>query len=345
MSMRTSRVLWILLTLCVLAGVVAATALLVDYSSPLPRFCDPDAGCEALRRTKYAHLGPFSTPVLGLVAFGVLSVTAILRGTTARLAQALVGLGMGGVALMLIVVQIKVHTFCPFCMVVDTSSLLIFALSAARYLLDLDPPAPPHIGAGALAALATVAGVTGFLGMRRPPKTGSIPPVIAEELARTPPGKVTIIDFVDFECPFCRHTHEEFEPLLEQHKDQLRIVRKQVPLAIHAHALPAARAACCGETLGQGDAMADALMATPPGEFTPANCEKIAASLRLDVDAFRACMNSKETQDRITNDRETFKAAHCQGLPTIWVGTIKLEGSQDRADLARAIDAALGERT
>ena len=106
--------------------------------------------------------------------------------------------------------------------------------------------------------------------------------VIRAEMARTrPAGQVTVVDFVDFECPYCRMTHAALEPILEAHRDRVRLVRRQVPLRMHPHALDAARAACCGERLGKGDAMASALFSAPVEQLTREGCEKIAQSVGL----------------------------------------------------------------
>src|SRR5262249_3784086 len=154
------------------------------------------------------------------------------------------------------------------------------------------------------------------------------------------------VDFVDFECPFCRETHEGLRPILEQNKDKLRLVRKNVPLTrIHPHAMEAARAACCGEELGMGDAFAEALLSTSADELTRQGCEKIATQLGLDVDRFRACVRAPQTEARIKSDAEDFKSSGGHGLPTIWIDAQKLEGAQDEATLEAAVRSALRARS
>ena len=94
-----------------------------------------------------------------------------------------------------------------------------------------------------LAVLAPV----GF-GMSKKAIPVDVPAVIADEMRKTPRGKVTVIDFVDFECPFCRMTHTDLAPLLEARKDKVRIARKNVPLRMHARARrrpPAGRNPAC----------------------------------------------------------------------------------------------------
>jgi predicted DsbA family dithiol-disulfide isomerase len=152
---------------------------------------------------------------------------------------------------------------------------------------------------------------------------------------------VTVVDFVDFECPFCRMTHAELEPLLEEHRAQIHLVRRQVPLHMHPHAMDAARAACCGEVLGKGEAMANALFTTPVDDLTPEGCEKIAKDLGLPLDHFRSCVTDPATDQRIEADRGTFQAAGGFALPTIWINAQQLVGAQTREALESSLDAAL----
>jgi predicted DsbA family dithiol-disulfide isomerase len=166
-----------------------------------------------------------------------------------------------------------------------------------------------------------------------------VPPAIAAELERTPHGMVTIVDFVDFECPWCRAMNAELEPVVEAHKSQLRVVRKQVPLRMHPHAMDAARAACCGEQLGSGDAMADELFKSE--DLTPAGCEKIAEKLGINLASYRKCVSDPSTDERIRSDSESFRSSKGHGLPTIWIGDQKLEGARERPVIEQAVTEAL----
>jgi protein-disulfide isomerase len=169
---------------------------------------------------------------------------------------------------------------------------------------------------------------------------------VTEELARTPKGTALVVDFVDFECPFCRMTQASFDPALDAEKGHVRLVRKMVPLTrIHPHALAAARAECCGELLGQGDAMADALFKANVDTLTPEGCKAIAASLGIAASAYDACITSPEVDARLARDRHDFDQAARKGdgLPLLWIGTRKLMGAQDPETLASALrDARAG---
>jgi predicted DsbA family dithiol-disulfide isomerase len=172
-------------------------------------------------------------------------------------------------------------------------------------------------------------------------RSSGVPRVIRDELARTPKGRVTVVDFVDFECPFCRMTHAEFQPMVEAHRERIRLVRIQVPLRSHSHALDAAHAACCGERFGKGEAMADALFSAPVEELTPEGCERIAASIGLPLELYRACVTDPATGARIEKDRAMFKAADGYALPTIWIGERQFVGAQPSEVLSAALHEAL----
>jgi uncharacterized membrane protein/predicted DsbA family dithiol-disulfide isomerase len=320
----------------VLAGLGASAMLVVDYLRPLPVFCSDGGGCDALKHTAYAMPFGIPLPLLGLAGFLALGIASLVRGPGARAAQ----LVLSGIAAVtgaaLLVLQTKLHQFCPYCCVADASGIAAFVAAAwRRRQTDVTAPLGWIVAAGGSMALAIVAPlVAGF-------RLDVTPQVIRGELAGTPPGQVTVIDFVDFECPFCRMTNEELAPVIDSHRDRIHLVRKQVPLHMHPHALDAARAACCGEALGQGDAMADALFSTEVDDLTPEGCEKIAERLGLSLDAYRACVKSPATDARIEADRDEFKAAHGFALPTIWIGPTPLVGAQPHEVLAKAMHDAL----
>jgi predicted DsbA family dithiol-disulfide isomerase/uncharacterized membrane protein len=321
-------------------GLVASAILLVDYARPAPVFCGLDGGCGAVRHTSLAYPMHVPLPVFGVSGLLAVGFLALVPGRRARIAQAVLATFGAIVAAGLLVVQAVIGTFCPYCVVVDSMTIALVGVSIARAVKGWDPPTGQRhvVAGGALLLAAVVAPLSvGFAMKPRP----MIPEVILAEMRATPPGKITVVDFADFECPFCRMTHAELSPLLEERKDRVRVVRKHVPLRMHPHAMDAARAACCGEKLGKGEAMADALFAAPKEDLTKEGCEKIALSLGLDAEAFRACLRDAAIDARIKQDSEAFRAAKGHGLPTLWIEGTKLEGAQDREGLAPVLDTAI----
>jgi protein-disulfide isomerase len=271
-----------------------------------------------------------------------IALAALVPGRHARIVQASLATVGGLSALFFLGVQAKMNVLCPYCAVVDGAALGLSALSVARWRAGWDPPPGRAIPGAAVVGIVVAVGAPLLIGFQRRVIPTDLPPPIAEEMKRTGSGKVTVVDFVDFECPFCRMTHTELAPVLEQRKAKVRLVRKHVPLQrIHKHAMDAARAGCCGESLGKGDEMADALFKAPAEELTPEGCEKLAKENGLDVERFRACVRDPATVARIERDKEAFRAAKGHGLPTIWVDGARLEGAQEADTLASTIDAAI----
>jgi protein-disulfide isomerase/uncharacterized membrane protein len=323
----------------VLAGLAASGALAVDYLQPRPVFCSEGGGCEALRQTVFAAPLSVPTPVVGLVGFLALGVASLLPGRRARVAQVALATVASLVGALLLAAQWTLGRFCPFCCVADASAVASAFVAWWRLLRAPDAPSPPlvwvYAGAGSMVLVALLPMTIGWRLASRPPE------VIRAEIARTPSGQVTVVDFVDFECPYCRLTNAALAPILEEHKVRLRVVRRQVPLRMHPHALDAARAACCGERLGRGDAMVSALFSAPVDDLTREGCERLAQSIGLPLDAYRGCVADRQTDESIEADRAVFKAAGGYALPTIWVDGHALVGAQSKEELEKAILDAL----
>jgi protein-disulfide isomerase/uncharacterized membrane protein len=320
------------------AGLAASSMLLVDYLRPMPVFCEDGGGCDALKHTVIANALGVPTPAIGVAGFVVLAALALGRGIWARRALAASAILGALVAIFLIGIQVRFGVYCAFCMTVDTSTVVLAAVATYRWRAAWDLPSnvPALAGTSAAWVLALIAPlVVGRF------HKDVIPAAIEAELAKNPPGKVTVVDFVDYECPFCRMNNDDFAPLVAANRAKIRLVRKNVPLRMHPHAMDAARAACCGARLGKEDAMSDALFAAPVEELTPDGCEKIAESLGIPLDGYRACLVDPGTDASIRADTDEFHATKGGGLPTLWIGATKLEGALGPEALKDALDAAL----
>ena len=344
--MRKTLSFWAVIVLCALA-LVASSILLVDYVRPAPVFCDADGGCGIVKRTVLAYPMGIPTPVFGIGGFLAIGLAQLISGRRARIAQAMLAAFGAVVAIGLLAVQASLKTICPYCAVADGSAILLLGLSLARAVRGWDPPGAAgrsilrRASTGALAVLLLAVFAPLLVGLNKKPLPAQLPQVIADELKLTPKDRVTVIDFVDFECPFCRMTHAELAPLLAERKDKVRVTRKHVPLLMHAHAMDAARAACCGEKLGKGEELVEAFFKTPPEELTAEGCEQLALQSGVDRERYRECLKDPAIDRRIEADRQTFRAAHGHGLPTIYIDRTKLEGTQPRQVLQSTLDAAI----
>jgi predicted DsbA family dithiol-disulfide isomerase len=88
-------------------------------------------------------------------------------------------------------------------------------------------------------------------------------------------------------------------------------------------------------------ALADALFAAPVDDLTREGCEKVALSVGIELDTYRACVVDPKTDEQIEADRAEFKESGGYALPTIWIGERRLVGAQPREALAKALEQAI----
>lgn len=129
---------------------------------------------------------------------------------------------------------------------------------------------------------------------------------------------ITIVEWADFECPFCRLMVPVLGSLVERFPGQVRVVFKFYPLASHKNGEPAARAAYAGFNQGKFWQAHDALFDSQ-GRLESADLEKIAKGLELDVPKWRADLGSAEATDRIKKDKELADSLGLEGTPMIFI--------------------------
>jgi len=321
----------------VVAGLVASAMLVVDYMRPTPVYCVEGGGCDALRHTVIAMPLGIPLPIFGVAGFLAIGVASLFGGRRPRVAQLGLSVIAGMVGLSLLVVQFRLGKLCPFCCVADASGILSAIVASLRVWRAAEAPSSrvlTYVGAVLLVVAPVVPLVAGF-------RASPVPQVIRDELAQSPPGVITVVDFADFECPFCRMTHTELQAALESHAGHVRLVRRQVPLKMHVHAMDAACGACCAEKLGKGDAMADALFTAPVEDLTRDGCEKIAERVGLSLEPYRACVSDPATDALIAADKAEFQAAGGFALPTLWIGEVQVVGAQPKERIEEALDGAM----
>jgi len=176
-----------------------------------------------------------------------------------------------------------------------------------------------------------------FLWARYP----AVPPAPPEIAAQLAPGKVTIVSYTDFECPFCRKLHPTMDTVREKYGDKIHFLRKMKPLGGHAGAMPAARAWVCAPD-ARKDEVANALYEMEPTDFKKDKLLDLAEKMGLGArDTFAACMASKATEAAIDRDSAEFAAVRGKGLPYTYVNARVIVGmNADR--LVSSVEAELG---
>lgn len=153
-------------------------------------------------------------------------------------------------------------------------------------------------------------------------------------------AKVTIVEFSDFQCPYCAVAVRKLDALLAAYPRDVRLVFKQFPLEIHSTAALAAAAALSAQSQGMFWPM-HYKMYEGFRNLSRANILAWAAELGLDPFKFQAGMDSPKTQAAVQREMEEGIRAGVQGTPTVFVNGKKYQGSLDLEPFRTVIEAEL----
>ncbi|MHA7734361.1 DsbA family protein [Nitrosopumilus sp. S6] len=171
-----------------------------------------------------------------------------------------------------------------------------------------------------------------------------------------PDAPITIIEFSDFQCPFCARFHVQTLPLLlEEYIEQgkVKLVFRDFPIqSIHPNALPASVAAECANEQGQFKAMHDMLFDNQNQWSNQETVDALsmfsqyATQIQLDQETFDACLTSGKYIEEIRNDLDDGRSYDVTGTPGFFIGNdeigyVELKGAQPFESFKKVIDAQL----
>lgn len=215
-------------------------------------------------------------------------------------------------------------------------------------------------GAIVIAGIAIAVAVFATGGLNIPAQTGSekpsengntaqaAPSVTASDYIRgNPDAPITIVEFSDLECPFCKRFHLTVQQALVEYGDQVRWVYKHFPLdAIHPKSDKEAEASECAGELGGNEkfwAYIDRVF-----EITPSNngldlnlLPQIAKDLGLDQKAFESCLNSGKYAEKVESQYQEGIRLGVNGTPGTFVNAVPVRGALPYANFKAIIEAEL----
>ncbi len=153
-------------------------------------------------------------------------------------------------------------------------------------------------------------------------------------------ARITLVEFSDFECPYCSHATGEVEALMKAFPNDIRLVYKQFPLSMHPHARLAAEAALAANEQGKFWPMHDALFAN----FRRLSKERIfalAKELGLNMERFTADMNSGKFAAAIDKDFKDGEDAGVDGTPAFFINGKHYNGPMELAAVRPLIQSEL----
>jgi protein-disulfide isomerase/uncharacterized membrane protein len=312
-----------------LAALAFSSAAAVEYFAHKGAFCAPGSGCDAVRSSAIGRQIGFALPAIGMIGFMVVLAGTLSRSRRDRLIGLAAALTGGLVGLILLALQaFVVRAYCWLCTGADVCAV-IAGVCAVPLLRRA--PAWPDVSVRAAAAWRAAI----ILAALALPAWAISQPTRVPSYVRSlsVPGKVNVIEFSDFECPFCRALHPVLSAAIAPYAERVHFVRKSYPLRGHAHAREAARAYLCASAQGRGDVMADWLFAAD--DVSAESCTQQAAALGLDVSRFVACVADPATEATVAREVAAIDTADFQGLPTVWIGAQRLIGYDSSAGAAR----------
>jgi len=167
-------------------------------------------------------------------------------------------------------------------------------------------------------------------------------PVAADGPSRGPTDAlVTIVEFADFQCPYCRRLEPELTDILKRYPTQVRLVYKHYPLDdIHPQALHAAQAAVCAGNQGKFWEIHDGIFAdTTPLSLN--SLRSIAQRAEMDTTKFEECVRSQDPNSVIGADIRAGNDLAVRSTPALFVNGRYIEGAVPEEKIVAVIEDEL----
>ena len=151
---------------------------------------------------------------------------------------------------------------------------------------------------------------------------------------------VTIVEWSDFECPFCGRVNPTIKEVMDKYAGKVQFQFRNQPLSFHKNAMPAAKAALAAHKQGKFWPMHDKLFENQRA-LQPTDLEGYAKAVGLNVAKFKADMESPEIDAQIKKDMEDGTKYGARGTPTLFVNGVPVRGAQPFAAFQAVIDKEL----
>jgi len=155
---------------------------------------------------------------------------------------------------------------------------------------------------------------------------------------------ITMIEFADFQCPFCKRSEDAVKAVHDKYGDKVRLVFMDFPLSFHPHAMPAANAARCAAAQDKFWQFHDALFADQ-SKLEPADLKATAKTLGLDTAKFNACFDKNQYSQAIQKDLEEGHKLNVTGTPTFFIDGREIVGAEPPENFENIIDQELAKNS
>jgi protein-disulfide isomerase len=151
---------------------------------------------------------------------------------------------------------------------------------------------------------------------------------------------ITIVEFSDFECPYCVRAEPTVKQLLEAYPGKIKLVYRDFPLPMHTHAPKAAEASHCAADQGKYWEMHEKLFANSQ-KLAVADLKGYAKDLKLDTAKFDKCLDSGEKAALVEKNRKAGEEAGVSGTPAFFINGRSISGAQPLDAFKTIVDQEL----
>jgi len=151
---------------------------------------------------------------------------------------------------------------------------------------------------------------------------------------------VTIVEFSDFQCPFCGRVFPTVEKLMKDYDGKVRLVFRHFPLSFHPNAEKAAEAAACAQDQGKFWQMHDKMFSNQQ-KLAVEDLKTFAKDIGLDQGKFDKCLDSGEKAAMVSADEKDGESAGVSGTPAFFINGIFINGAVPYEQFKEAVDREL----
>jgi protein-disulfide isomerase len=160
----------------------------------------------------------------------------------------------------------------------------------------------------------------------------------------SPEAPVTIVEFEDFQCPFCKKAQAIMDQVLVHYKDRVKLVHRDFPLdSLHPASRSVHEAARCAGEQGKFWEYRGQLYSTGTAAGAE-QLDKFAAEAKLDVGAFKNCVESGKFKAAVLKDEEEGTRLGVEGTPAFFINGRLLSGAQPESAFVQVIEEELNQR-
>lgn len=354
-------------------------------------FCDISEGmsCDVVLGSAYANFLGIPVGAWALLAYVVaagLSIYLMRAEPKDRLPAATALVGLAGAILGISLYFFFVSTFeigvlCPMCLSMDAANVALFGVAFVLFRMvskaDQTGFSPrPLLGAavaGTAVAILALAGAQSGAGPVGPVTADWIksndprfyayyvsqpvvePPLDERHRKMATGAPITIVEFSDYQCPYCRSAHLGLDGIVSADPGQVQVIHRNFPLnadcnpAIqsrgHAVACEAAVASECATRQGNEKGAAFShLLFLHQDDLPTADFEAYAKEAGLDLDSYRACVQSDDAKEAVAKDVQAGLDAGVESTPTLYINGRLIKGGFSRPEQYRYALAIERER-